>query len=59
MEAAAWLLVVKDGDDYILLGTTDGFVSDIADVTFAPDSAITWTATISADEWTLLKGTST
>lgn len=59
MEAAAWLLVVKDGDDYILLGTTDGFVSDIADVTFAPDSAITWTATISADEWTLLKGTET
>lgn len=57
--AKAWLFVMADGDDYILLGTTSGYVSDIADVTFEPEGAITWNATISADTWTLIKGTST
>lgn len=55
--AKAWLLVMRDGDDFILLGTTSGYVSDIADVTFQPEGAITWNATISADTWTLTKGT--
>lgn len=51
--AAAWLLVMKDGDDVILLGTTNGYVTDIADVAFQPSAAITWAATISADEWSM------
>lgn len=51
--AAAWLLVMKDGDDVILLGTTNGYITDIADVAFQPGSAITWAATISADEWSM------
>ena len=55
--AKAWCLAMKDGDDFIILGTTSGYVSDIADVTFQPEDAITWNATISADTWTLTKGT--
>lgn len=55
--AKAWCFAMKDGDDFIILGTTSGYVSDIADVTFAPEDAITWNATISADTWTLTKGT--
>lgn len=57
--AKAWCLAMVDGDDFIILGTTSGYVSDIADVTFQPEGAITWNATISADTWTLIKGTST
>lgn len=56
-EAKAWCFAMVDGDDYILLGTTSGYVSDIADVTFQPEGAITWNATISADTWSLVKGT--
>ncbi len=57
--ARAWCFAMVDGDDYIILGTTSGYVSDIADVTFQPEGAITWTATISADTWSLVKGTTT
>ena len=56
-DAKAWCLVMVDGDDYIILGTTNGYVSDIDDVTMEPEGAITWNTTISADTWTLTKGT--
>lgn len=56
-DSKAWCLVMVDGDDYIILGTTKGYVSDIADVTLQPEGAITWNATISADTWSLVKGT--
>lgn len=56
-DAKAWCLVMVDGDDYIILGTTNGYVSDIGDVTMEPEGAITWDTTISADTWTLTKGT--
>jgi len=56
-DAKAWCLVMVDGDDFIILGTTNGYVSDIDDVTMEPEGAITWNTTISADTWTLTKGT--
>lgn len=56
-DAKAWCLVMVDGDDFIILGTTNGYVSDIDDVTMEPEGTITWNTTISADTWTLTKGT--
>lgn len=51
----AFLFLMKDGDDCFLLGTTNGFITNLDDITFAPGSAITWNATISADAWTFIK----
>lgn len=47
----AFLLLMKDGDDMIMLGCTNGFVTTLDDITFAPGSPITWNATISSDCW--------
>ena len=52
---AAWLFVMKDGDDMIFLGTENGIARDVDDVTFAPTEGITWNTTIEASSWTLLK----
>ena len=52
---AAFLFVMKDGDDMIMLGTTSGIVRDLDDVSFLPSQGITWTPTIEADAWTLIK----
>jgi len=51
----AFLFLMKDGDDTFMLGTTKGFITNLDDVSFAPGSAITWGATISADAWTFMK----
>lgn len=51
----AFLFLMKDGDDMFLLGTESGFITNLDDITFAPGSAITWSATVSADAWTFLK----
>lgn len=53
--SAAFLFVMKDGDDMIFLGTSKGVVREVDDVTFSPTEAITWTATIEAASWTLIK----
>jgi len=53
--ARAFLFIGKDGDDTFMLGTTNGFISNKDDITFAPTEAITWNATISATEWTFVK----
>ena len=45
-EAFLWLM--KDGDDMIAIGCTNGQVSAVDNVTFAPGSAINWTPTITA-----------
>ena len=37
-----------------MFGTKSGFISGLDDVTFKPDEAVTWTATISADAWTFV-----
>lgn len=45
-EAFLWLM--KDGDDLIAIGCTNGQVSAVDNVTFAPNAAIVWTPTITA-----------
>lgn len=52
---AAFLFVMKDGDDVIMLGTSKGVVREVGDISFSPTSAIVWEATIEAASWTLLK----
>lgn len=51
----AFLFLMKDGDDMIMLGTKKGFVSELGDVAFQPNEAINWDATITADHWVLVK----
>lgn len=51
----AFLFLMKDGDDSFMLGTTNGFITNLDDVTFAPEGAITWNATVSADAWKFMK----
>lgn len=52
---AAYLFLMKDGDDLLMLGTTSGTITELDDVTFAPNDAITWNATIESDAWTFAK----
>ena len=54
-EPAAFLFLMKDGDDMLMLGTSKGIVREVSDVSFAPTSAITWEATIEAASWTFAK----
>ena len=54
-EEEAFLFIMKDGDDALMLGTTSGLITDVADINFAANEAITWSATISADKWTFMK----
>lgn len=51
----AFLFLMKDGDDMIMIGTTRGYISELGEVAFQPNAAITWDATISADKWTVRK----
>ena len=51
----AFLFIMKDGDDMLMLGTTKGIVRDVGDIAFAPTEGITWEATIEAAAWTFLK----
>lgn len=44
----AFLWVMKDGDDMIMIGCTNGQVSAVDNVSFTPGSAINWTPTITA-----------
>lgn len=44
----AFLWIMKDGDDMIAIGCEYGQVSAVDNVTFAPESAINWTPTITA-----------
>lgn len=52
---AAFLFIMKDGDDMLMLGTSKGIVTEVDDVAFSPTEAITWTATIEAASWTFMK----
>ena len=51
----AYLFIMKDGDDMIMLGTTEGYITELAEVAFQPNGAITWSPTISASKWVLMK----
>ena len=44
----AFLFVMKDGNDIIMIGCTNGQVTAVDNVTFAPESAINWIPTITA-----------
>jgi len=44
----AFLWIMKDGDDMIMIGCTRGQVSAVDNVSFAPGAAINWTPTITA-----------
>ena len=50
----AFLFVMKDGDDMMMLGTKKGFISELGEISFQSDEAITWEATIKGD-WTFMK----
>ena len=54
-DAEAFLFLMKDGDDMIMVGTTRAHVTAVDDISFAPNSAITWNATISAKSWKVVK----
>lgn len=44
--AEAFLFVMKDGDDTMAIGVTDGQITAVESITFAPESAIIWKPTI-------------
>ncbi len=50
---AAFLFVMKDGDDMKILGTSNGLISELGDVTFKNDEAIEWDVTIQGS-WKLV-----
>lgn len=52
---AAYLFLMKDGDDMMLVGTTSGVITTVDDITLAPNEPITWNATIEADSFTFIK----
>lgn len=45
--AEAFLFIMKDGDDMIMIGTTEGYITSLGDISFKPNEGITWSATIS------------
>lgn len=54
-DAEAYLFLLKDDDDMIMIGTTKGYISELGEVSFSSDAAITWSPTITADKWTITK----
>ena len=52
----AYLFLMKDDDDLIAIGCTNGQITALENVSFAPNSAITWTPTITAleDGWDII-----
>lgn len=51
----AFLFLMKDGDDTMLVGTSKGIVREVGDISFSPTEAIVWEATIEAASWTFVK----
>ena len=47
----AFLFIMKDGDRLSMLGTESGFVSSLDSLSFKPDDAVNWIATISSDKF--------
>lgn len=52
---AAFLFIMKDGDDMILLGSSNAIVREVGDISFSPTEAIVWEATIEGASWKILK----
>lgn len=55
-EPEAFLFLMKDGDDMIMLGTKHGQITALDNISFAPNGAIVWTPTITAmeDGWHII-----
>lgn len=51
----AFLFLMKDGDDLLMLGTSKGILRDVSDITLSPTEAIVWECTIEAASWTFAK----
>ena len=51
----AFLFLMKDGDDTMLVGTSKGIVREVGDISFSPTEAIVWEATIEAASWAFVK----
>ena len=51
-DPAAYLFLVKDGDTLVSIGCEDGLITDIADVSFNPTTAVTWAPSIDG-VWTI------
>lgn len=51
----AFLFLMKDSDDTMLVGTSNGIVREVGDISFSPTEAIVWEATIEAASWTFVK----
>lgn len=51
-EPQAYLFLIKDGDTLVMIGTTDGLITEIADVTFSPSAGVVWNASIDG-VWTI------
>lgn len=54
-EGKAFVFLMKDGDDMMMIATRRGFITSVSDVSFSPSDAIVWTATISSKNWTFMK----
>lgn len=52
---SAYLFLMKDGDDMLMLGTSNGIIREVSDITLAPTEAVVWEATIEAAAWTFVK----
>lgn len=56
-ETHSFIFKMVDGNDTITISCTNGVVTEVDDITFATTDVITWTATITADSWTIVKET--
>lgn len=54
-ESLAFLFIMKDGDDMLMLGTSNGIVREVDDISFSPTEGIIWNATIESAAWTFMK----
>lgn len=54
----AYLFLMKDGDDVMMLGTSKGQITSLGNVSFKPGEGIKWEVTIKGleDGWQLLLG---
>lgn len=52
---AAYLFLMKDGDDLLMVGTESGVLTTLDDIALSPSDPITWNATIESDSFTFAK----
>ncbi len=52
-DPAAFIFIMKDGDDMKIMGTSNGLISELGDAAFKTEEAIEWDVTIQGI-WTLI-----